>query len=320
MQALILSAGRGTRLKPFTNIRSKAMAPILNKPIVFRVMETLWQSGVHNFIVVKSPDDKKITTYLLKNIPNYVKIDFVTQKNRDGVVGAILCAKDYVKDDFIISACDSLKKQPFIDSFLKHFSDGNHFGVVAVMKADKESIIKSSAVETDRKGYVTKIIEKPSLEKINTNNLGLPLYVFKKDLFKHFHEVKTSERGEKEIQDFINIVVNRYGMVSTHTTDTRHTITTVEDLINVNAEFFEYESVKKSEIAKSRKTLHIKQPVLIDEGFLHGTGCSVGPNVVIEKNVSLGDNVKISNSLILSDSTVPDNAILNNEVYFTTDN
>ena len=63
MQAVILAAGRGTRLAPITDTRTKAMCPIVGKPIVERVMDTLVANGIREFVLVISPDDPEIIPY-----------------------------------------------------------------------------------------------------------------------------------------------------------------------------------------------------------------------------------------------------------------
>ena len=63
MQAVILAAGKGSRLHPITLNRTKAMVPILGKPIVERVMETLVANGIRKFILVTSPEDQEVERY-----------------------------------------------------------------------------------------------------------------------------------------------------------------------------------------------------------------------------------------------------------------
>ena len=69
MQAVILAAGRGTRLYPITKTRTKAMCPVAGKPIIERVMDTLIAYGISDFILVISPDDSEIVGYFVE-IPN----------------------------------------------------------------------------------------------------------------------------------------------------------------------------------------------------------------------------------------------------------
>ena len=84
MQAVILAAGKGSRLHPITTNRSKAMLPILGKPIVERVMEHLAINGIRDFILVVSPDDLQITRYFQCECRLNAEVHFVYQPERRG--------------------------------------------------------------------------------------------------------------------------------------------------------------------------------------------------------------------------------------------
>ena len=85
MQAVILAAGRGSRLKPFTNHCSKAMAPILGKPIAYLVMEQMIRCGLNDFIMVTNPADKTIEPFFLKAArKKNLKIQIPNQKKLSG--------------------------------------------------------------------------------------------------------------------------------------------------------------------------------------------------------------------------------------------
>jgi CTP:molybdopterin cytidylyltransferase MocA len=77
MQAVILAAGKGSRLNPITLNRTKAMVPILGKPIVERVMEGLAQNGIQDFILVVSREDSEVTRYFQEQSTLKVKLQFV---------------------------------------------------------------------------------------------------------------------------------------------------------------------------------------------------------------------------------------------------
>jgi len=79
MQGVILAAGKGCRLHPITSSRSKAMLPILGKPIVERVMELLLPNGVDDFILVVSPEDRDITHYFRRESTLEAEVRFVYQ-------------------------------------------------------------------------------------------------------------------------------------------------------------------------------------------------------------------------------------------------
>src|SRR5512139_3100314 len=108
MQGVILAAGKGKRLQPITFHRSKAMAPVLGKPIVERVMDELVASGVSDFVVVASPDDEEIVRYFTLQSELRDRVRLVYQAERLGMAHALQCAAPLLSDDFVLCACDNL--------------------------------------------------------------------------------------------------------------------------------------------------------------------------------------------------------------------
>ena len=116
MQAVILAAGRGTRLYPITETRTKAMCPVAGKPIVERVMDTLVVNGISEFILVISPDDSEIIDYFENKSQIKASVRFVQQHEQLGMGHALLQAAPYIHDDFILSSCDNLVDESRWDS------------------------------------------------------------------------------------------------------------------------------------------------------------------------------------------------------------
>ena len=88
MQGIILAAGRGKRLRPITLERSKAMAPVLGKPIIERVMEGLVTQGVDEFVVVAGPDDQKLVHHFEQVSELQARVQIVHQRERLGMAHA----------------------------------------------------------------------------------------------------------------------------------------------------------------------------------------------------------------------------------------
>ena len=87
MQAVILAAGKGSRLNPITLRRTKAMVPILGKPIVERVMENLVENGIREFIMVVSREDGEVGSYFRERSLLDVDVQFVIQSDRRHAAG-----------------------------------------------------------------------------------------------------------------------------------------------------------------------------------------------------------------------------------------
>src|SRR5512136_2242620 len=98
MQGVILAAGKGSRLQHITLRRSKAMLPILGKPIVERVMLDQAANGIEDFILVVSPDDRDITHYFRVESTIQAEVRFVYQPQRLGMANALTCAAPLIKE------------------------------------------------------------------------------------------------------------------------------------------------------------------------------------------------------------------------------
>ncbi len=79
MQAIILAAGKGTRLQPLTLTRTKAMVPVAGKPLVQRVLDTILPVGVSELVLVVSPDDQEIRTHFTQRAGLEIPVHFVVQ-------------------------------------------------------------------------------------------------------------------------------------------------------------------------------------------------------------------------------------------------
>ena len=148
MQSIILAAGKGSRLHPITVQRTKAMIPILGKPIVARVMETLLENGLHDFILVVSPDDREIMDYFQNETMPGVRTQFVVQPERRGMADALLRAAPLIHEDFILSACDNLVSKEDVGGMLALWqSTPKPEGVLALMEVPTEKIKSVGIVE-----------------------------------------------------------------------------------------------------------------------------------------------------------------------------
>ena len=114
MQGVILAAGKGSRLHPITLRRSKAMVPVLGKPLVERVMEDMHANGVEDFVLVVSPDDRDIVRYFRAESTIEADVRFVYQVERLGMADALRQAAPLIEEDFFLSACDNLTSAEYV--------------------------------------------------------------------------------------------------------------------------------------------------------------------------------------------------------------
>ncbi len=147
MQAVILAAGKGSRLNPITLNRTKAMVPILGKPIVERVMESLAQNGIEDFILVVSREDNEVTRYFQEQSTLKVKLQFVVQPERLGMANALSLAAPYLHNSFILSACDNLTPTEHVADLLETHHQQGANATLSLMQIDRAQSSRTGIIE-----------------------------------------------------------------------------------------------------------------------------------------------------------------------------
>lgn len=315
MQGVILAAGKGSRLQHITLTRSKAMVPVLGKPIVERVMQDLIANDVTDLILVVSPDDRYITRYFQHECRLQAEVRFVYQTQRLGMANALACAAPLIEDDFILSACDNLISAAHITRMLVALqASPRPNGVLTLMPVEPERLGSVGIVETDGP-WITRIVEKPAPEEAPSNVSSLPLYCFSQRILDYLPEVQLSPRGEYELQDAIQMLIERDGHVCGVVTEKRLTLTSPADLLALNRHYL-VNGNDRPQLAPHTvgPNTRLITPLRIEGGTIIGRDCLIGPNVYIERNCRIGDGVTIQNAVVLRESEIPDGMRVEDEV------
>jgi NDP-sugar pyrophosphorylase family protein len=315
MQGVILAAGKGSRLHPITVGRSKAMVPILGKPIVERVMELLVNNGVDDFILVVSPDDRNIVRYFHRECTLDVDIRFVYQVERKGMANALRYAAPLITGNFVLSACDNLVSQDDVGRLIAfmHREDKPN-GVLTLLPVEPDRLGSVGIVEMDGV-WVTRIVEKPKPEDAPSNISSLPLYAFTPQILDYLPDVPLSPRGEYELQDAIQVLINCKGSVGSILVDRRLTLTNASDLLSLNREYLtKGDGRPQLEPHTVGIRTQLITPLRIEQGTIIGEDCVIGPNVYIERDCRIGNGVVLRNSVVLRGVTVPSGMTVENQV------
>lgn len=237
MQAVILAAGRGTRLKSLTRDRSKAMLPVGGKPITERVLEQLAARDVDEFILVYNPRDAEFERHFSQMPGGGRGIRLVHQTEPLGTAHALSCAAPFIAGDFILSACDNLTSRAHIENMLSTWkSDPQLNGLLSIMPVEQERRSQVGFVVMEGP-WIKRIIEKPPPLEAPSDVSSLPLYIFSPRILDHLPYVQLSERGEYEIPDAIQMLIDHDGNVKGIEVDHRLTLTNPQDLIEINQRF-----------------------------------------------------------------------------------
>jgi NDP-sugar pyrophosphorylase family protein len=311
-----LAAGKGSRLHPITLKRSKAMLPILGKPIVERVMETLCANGIEDFILVVSQDDRDIINYFNEESELEVKITFVVQEERLGMANALQRAAPFIHQDFVLSACDNLAPVQHVAELIERQQAYETIhATLSLMRIDPSSVSKTGIVEMVD-GRVTHIIEKPHPEEAPSDIASLPLYVFTPRILDYLPQVPLSPRGEYELQDAIQMLIEADGSVQgVFFVEGRLTLTGPDDLLVINRHYLlnGYDRPQLAPFTVGNNT-HLITPLRIEQGTVIGEGCVIGPRVYIERDCRIGSNVTIKDAVVLRESAIEDGAMIVGQV------
>jgi len=315
MQAVILAAGKGSRLNPITLNRTKAMVPILGRPIVERVMETLAQNGINQFILVVSREDGEVGRYFREQSPLAAEIEFVVQTERLGMANALSLAAPHITGSFILSACDNLTPPEHVSQLLATHRQQNANATLSLMEIDLSMAGRTGVVALTDNNHISRIVEKPAPGQAPSNIASLPLYVFSRKLLDYLPEVKPSPRGEYELQDAIQMLIDRDGGVIGVRTPSRLQLTNASDLLALNRHYLTTGGDTPQLAPRSvGQHTHLITPLRIEEGTVIGPGCVIGPRVYIESNVKIGADVLIKDAVILRDTVIADGRQIVGEV------
>lgn len=314
MLGIILAAGRGSRLKHLSNTRSKALQPILGKAMILRVVESLNHLGVERFIFVIRPNDTALKSYLETSLPECCSFDLAYQEESLGMGHALMQAVPLIDSDFILSACDNLVPQEDMDGFIDFWENTPEInGLLTLMPLPREKINRSGIVVTDDNRRITKIVEKPAPDEAPSNMGSLPIYAFSQRILPFLKDIPLSERGEYELQDAIQALIDSKDNIFGYPVSKRLTVTHPEDLLEVNLHYISL-GIKPASVATLPASTTIIEPVYIDPGVKLGENCSIGPNVYLEQGCTIGGNSVISESIVLKGMQIPDGSEIRQEV------
>jgi len=201
LPVVIMAGGKGTRLKPFTNILPKPLMPIDEKTILEHIMDRFLTIGCNRFHLSVNYKAGMIRYYLDNlNHPGY-QIRYFQEEKPLGTAGSLSLLKGTINDTFFVSNCDILIEEDYGEIFDYHREEKNELTLVAALRHLK---IPYGTVETTSGGQLTALVEKPEMTwKINSG-----LYILEPHLLE---EIPTDTFYN--ITDLIGAILERKGRV-----------------------------------------------------------------------------------------------------------
>jgi dTDP-glucose pyrophosphorylase len=218
MKAVILAAGKGTRMRELTQSIPKPMLPVHGKPILQHIIEGLISAGVREFCIITGFRAEMVEGYFGDGTKLGARIVYARQEIQDGTGKAPELAKTFAgADPFLLTYGDILVKPETYADMIKRFESRPFDGVITVTPG--QDVSKGGLNFFDADFCLRKVVEKPSASEIERYQKegflkpGEPvwynagIYIFKPVLFEFTGKLKKSPRGEYELPDAINAMV-----------------------------------------------------------------------------------------------------------------
>ncbi|MDD3043462.1 MAG: sugar phosphate nucleotidyltransferase, partial [Methanosarcinaceae archaeon] len=199
MKAVILLAGKGTRMQPLTTACPKVMLPVANKPILEHIVEAGVEAGLDGFVFITGYLEEQIKEYFGDGSRWGVAIDYVRQEKQLGTADAIGCARGYVEGAFLVLNGDMLVSPEDLRPLLSR----KEAAVICVKEVENPRAFGVLETEGEK---VTRIIEKPRNPPTNLANAGI--YLFHDSIFEYIDRTNLSVRGELEITASLQLLID----------------------------------------------------------------------------------------------------------------
>ncbi len=287
MKALILSGGKGTRLRPITHTSAKQLIPIANKPILFYAIEAIVAAGITDLGIITGDTEAEVRSAVGDGSAFGARCTYIRQEAPKGLAHAVLTARQFLDgSSFVMYLGDNLVRQgivPVVREFerlqpdamilLARVPEPQHFGVAEVVE-----------------GRVTRLVEKPEVPRSDLALVGV--YLFTPAIFEAASAIGYSARGELEITDAIQWLVDSGYRVAPHLITSQHEALVatwkdtgrLEDLLEANRIVLD-DLEPRAPAGKVAEDVRLEGKVIVEAGA-ELRNCTIrGPTIIGEGTV-----------------------------------
>ncbi len=298
MEALILAAGRGTRMRGLCEHTPKPMLPVGNVPVLEYILEGVERAGVERAWIVVGHGGDVVRSGLENSRRVNVELGFIEQSSPDGTGSAALLGLDHLKPEpFMLLFADILTPQGEYAALARRHQEAGSDAVLAVRHVPDPCA--GAAVYT-KDGRITRIVEKPMPGTSTTHFDNAGLFIMPPSLFTYLQHVDLSPRSEYELTDAIAAMIERGVFYAIHELDGFWlNLTDPEALVRASAHVID--EVGATLLCPVEVAL--TPPVVLGSG-LKCQSCRLGPNVSVGDGCTIGDGAVVQHSILMPGAVI----------------
>lgn len=288
MKGLILSGGKGTRLYPLTYTRAKQLIPVANKPVLVRVIEAIREAEVEEIGIVVGQTAAEIKEALGDGRKWGVELTYIPQDSPEGLAHAVRLSQGFLQDDPFVMFLGDNVIEGGISALIADFAENDWNSQIVLKEVANPSAYGVAKLRAD--GSIEKLVEKPKDPPSSLALVGI--YMFDHHIFEAVHAIQPSARGEYEITDAIQWLIDHNHTVYPHVhrgwwIDTGKPT----DMLEANSHVLEEIRPTIADTAKIDERSLVDSRVTLQNGARIRNSIVRGPTVI-------GKNTLIENSYI----------------------
>jgi glucose-1-phosphate thymidylyltransferase len=285
LKGLVLSGGRGTRLRPLTHTAAKQLVPVGNRPILFHVLDNLKNAGIDEVGMVISPETGNAVRDAVGSGQQWsMRVEYILQNEPLGLAHAVKIAQSYLgSDPFVMYLGDNLIGSG-IRQYRERFERSRAHASILLKQVENPSSF--GIAEVDRDQRVIRLVEKPKEPKSNLALVGI--YFFTSEIHRAISKIKPSWRGELEITDAIQALLDDGG-----------------EVLSGQIDAWWLDTGKKDDLLTANT-------VVLDEWVARRIEGEIDPNSHVTGRVQLGAASQVVNSTVRGPAVIGENVRVEN--------
>ncbi|MEE8605693.1 MAG: glucose-1-phosphate thymidylyltransferase [Candidatus Aminicenantaceae bacterium] len=302
MKGLILSGGKGTRLRPLTYTHAKQLVPVANKPVLFYGIEALKEAGISEIGIIVGDTKEEIKQATGDGSHWDLNITYIEQATPLGLAHAVKISEGFLSGEpFVMYLGDNILKSG-ITSLVEEFRQKKPNSLILLTEVANPQMFGVAELED---GRVVRLVEKPKKPASNLALVGV--YMFDTHIFEAVKAIKPSWRNELEITDAIQYLVEHGYEVQPHlVTGWWKDTGKIEDILDANRLILE--AISGSNLGNVDDTSRINGQVVIEQGVVVKDSIIRGPAII-------GENSEIADSYIGPFTSIQNNCkIIHTEI------